>query len=163
MTLIVDKDPEVIARLAAVLPRAHGVDSAETMHSWLGRHTSEFAVVAGPSLALADAIDIAEGMRYTRPSTSVILVREEVDAEVLYKAMQSGARDVVQTDDTAGLLAAVGRAEQYWKALHGGQQAQTQREGTVVTVFSPRVASARPRPRSTSLWPWPTAVPARSA
>ncbi|WP_110205087.1 AAA family ATPase [Nocardioides daejeonensis] len=138
MTVIVDKDPAVIERLSTALPRAHGVDSAETMHAWLGRHTGEYAVVCGPSLALADAIDIAEGMRYTRPSTSVILVREEVDAEVLYKAMQSGARDVVQTDDASGLLAAIGRAEQYWKALHGGQQANIVRDGTVVTVFSPK-------------------------
>ncbi len=139
MPVIVDKDPAVIERVAAMLPPgAHGVDSAETMHSWLSRHTSEYAVICGPSMALAEAIDIAESMRYTRPSTSVILVRDEVDTEVLYKAMQAGARDVVQGDDATALSRSLERAEQYWRALHGNSTAAMVKDGTVVTVFSPK-------------------------
>lgn len=140
MPVIVERDPGLIGQLAAMLPPgAHGVDSAAAMHAWLGRNSNEYAVLVGPSLGLEAAIDISESMRYTRPTTSVILVRDEVDTEVLYKAMQAGARDVVRSDDAVAVTAAVGRAQQLWKALHGGHDAAASTtEGKVVTVFSPK-------------------------
>lgn len=140
MPVIVDKDPEVIERLAALLPPgAHGVDGTEPLGAWLANRPNEYAVLLGPSMALADAIAVTEGMRYTRPSTSVILIRDEVDTDVLYKAMQAGCRDVVRTSDTSGISGAASRAQQLWSALHGGEGTSLSgKEGQIVTVFSPK-------------------------
>jgi pilus assembly protein CpaE len=137
MPVIVESDPGTVSALSALLPRgAHAVDDADRLHAWLAHRHDEYAVLLGPTLDLADATVIAEGLRLTRPTTSVILLRKEYDAEVLHRAMQAGCRDVVRTEDAAGIGAAVGRAQQLWQALHGSAAGTAQ--GHVVTVFSPK-------------------------
>src|SRR5690606_15023558 len=49
-----------------------------------------------------------------------------------------GARDVVQSDDVHALGKSIERAEQYWKALHGSSNTALVKDGTIVTVFSPK-------------------------
>ena len=136
MPVIVESDPGTVSALSALLPGAHAVDDADRLQSWLMHRASEYAVLLGPTLDLVDAAEIAEGLRLTRPTTSVILLRKEYDADVLHRAMQAGCRDVVRGEDSAGITAAVSRAQQFWQALHGAAAGAEQ--GHVVTVFSPK-------------------------
>jgi pilus assembly protein CpaE len=137
MPVIVDSDPGTVTALSGALPAGtHAVDSAERLSAWLAHRPAEFVVVLGPNLDLEDAIKVCESMRYTRPSTSVVLVRKEIETETLYRAMQAGCRDVVRSEDTAAITAAVARAQQLWQALHG--EASSTQHGHVITVFAPK-------------------------
>lgn len=137
MPVVVDPDPAALEALRAVLPvGAHAVDGLEPLHAWLDNHPEEHAAVIGPHVDLAEALETCERLRFTRPTTSVVLVRDEVDADVLTKAMHAGVRDVVPTRDLDGVTAAVERAHQLWSALRGPDAGTS--AGRLVTVFSPK-------------------------
>lgn len=137
MPVVVDTDSEILAHLLAAVPSGgHGVDAPDRLQSWLINRPDEYAVVLGPNVDLQHALSLSDGMRLTRPSTSVVLVRHEVDAVVLREAMQAGIRDVVPLADPFAITAAVDRAYQLYIALRGpGGAAHT---GKVVTIFSPK-------------------------
>jgi len=136
MPVVVDPDSEVLARLLAAIPTGgHGVDLPDRLQTWLVNRPEEYAVVLGPNVELHHALSVADGMRLTRPSTSVVLVREVVDTTVLRDAMAAGVRDVVPASDAAAITSAVDRAYQLYIALRGpGGAIHT---GRIVTVFSP--------------------------
>jgi pilus assembly protein CpaE len=137
MPVIIDPEHDAIEALTAALPPGtHGVNSAEKLDAWLGHRSDEYAVVLGPNVPLEQAIEVSEGLRYTRPSTSVILVRAGFDTDVLYRAMQAGCRDVVRLEAEGGVADAVSRAHQLWLALHGGSPGTE--SGHIITIFSPK-------------------------
>ena len=99
----------------------------------------EYAIVLGPSVDLEAAASLADTLRVTRPTLSVILIRRRVDTSVLAEALRSGMREVVDERDLTGLGAAVGRAQEVWRALTGSADAPSAASrGKVVTVFSPK-------------------------
>jgi pilus assembly protein CpaE len=137
MPVVVDPDSEVLARLLATIPTGgHGVDLPDRLQTWLANRPEEYAVVLGPNVELHHALSVADGMRLTRPSTSVVLVRDVVDTTVLRDAMAAGVRDVVPASDAAAITSAVDRAYQLYIALRGpGGAIHT---GRIITVFSPK-------------------------
>jgi pilus assembly protein CpaE len=137
MPVVVDTSPEVIGRLAALLPPGtHAVDRSDRLLAWLNHRTDEYVVFVGPSVHLDEAAAICESLRLSAPSVSVVLVRDAVDTDVLSRALQSGARDVVLSSDTDAIRAAVDRAQTLWVALRGpGGAAQS---AQVITVFAPK-------------------------
>jgi pilus assembly protein CpaE len=137
MPIVVDPKSDTIAELLPTVPAgAHSIDQMDRLQAWLDNRPEEYVVVLGPHVEQAAATALADGMRLTRPSTSVILVRDEVDAQTLREAMHAGIRDVVAIDDTASIRAAVDRAYQLYVALRGPGGAMHQ--GRIVTVFSPK-------------------------
>lgn len=137
MPVLVDPDtPTVDSLLKAMPPGAHGVSNTDRMRAWLDQHQDEYVVVLGPDLELDDALKIAEDLRTTRPTVSVVLVVGSLDTQVLARAMKAGARDVVQADDPHALGAAVQQAHELYVALRGPAGARN--VGRVVTVFSPK-------------------------
>ena len=137
MPVVVDPDPIAVAELLSAMPDgAHGVDSTDRLAAWLGEHTEEYLVLLGPNLDLEDALAVSEGLRTGRPTVSVVLVRDTIDAGLLARAMKSGARDVVPDHDLDAVAAAANRAHQLHVALRG-PAVSTQR-GKVITVFSPK-------------------------
>lgn len=137
MPVVVDTDSETLASLLEAIPSGgHGVDVPDRLQAWLANRPEEYAVVLGPHVELQHALSLSDGMRLSRPSTSVVLVRHEVDAVVLREAMQAGIRDVVPLSDPHAITAAVDRAYQLYIALRGpGGAIHT---GRIVTVFSPK-------------------------
>src|SRR5512144_999054 len=100
MPVIVESDSTQVRRLLGALPPGcQSVDSADRLLTWLGQHPDEHVAVLGPSVNFADAIAVCEGIRTSRPTTSVVLVRETYDTAVLSRAMQAGAREVVPSND----------------------------------------------------------------
>ncbi len=137
MPVVVDTDSETLASLLEAIPSGgHGVDAPDRLQAWLANRPEEYAVVLGPHVELQHALALSDSMRLSRPSTSVVLVRHEVDAVVLREAMQAGIRDVVPLSDPHAITAAVDRAYQLYIALRGpGGAIHT---GRIVTVFSPK-------------------------
>ncbi|WP_121252485.1 AAA family ATPase [Nocardioides ferulae] len=137
MPVLVEPESTTVATLMPALPAgSHAVDSPRPLEAWLTQHTEEYVVVLGPHVPLEEALATCEELRISRPTVSVVLVRESLDTHVLAAAMKAGARDVVPLDDPASVGAAVGRAHQLWVALRGPGGARP--SGQVVTVFSPK-------------------------
>ena len=137
MPVAVDTETSAVtALLSSLPPGSQGVDSLDRMRAWLDQHPDEFVAVLGPHLDLDDCLKVCEDLRTTRPTVSVVLVRDKLDTTVLGNAMKAGARDVVDVEDSASLASAVERARELWTALRGPSGAQ--QLGRVVTVFSPK-------------------------
>lgn len=137
MPVVVDPDPATVGELLTAMPEsAHGVDSTERLSAWLTEHTDEYLVMLGPHLGLDDALAACEDLRTGRPTVSVVLVRDAIDAGLLTRAMKAGARDVVPDHDLDAVAAAANRAHQLYVALRGPTGAT--HRGKVVTVFSPK-------------------------
>jgi len=137
MPVVVDPDTETLETLLTTVPAgAHAIDRPDRLQAWLANRPEEYVVVLGPQVELTAALALADGMRLSRPSTSVVLVRDEVDALVMRDAMHAGVRDVVPLKDTDAVRAAVERAYQLYVALRG--PGGSMHEGRMVTVFSPK-------------------------
>lgn len=137
MPVVVEPDTKKLGELYGLLPPgSHALDSSRKAMEWLSHRSEEYVVVLGPTLALEDALAIAEAIRTTRPATSPVLIRAVIDTDVLTRAMQSGIRDVIGDHDEAALNASVARAYELWQALRG--PSGVQHEGRVITVFSPK-------------------------
>ncbi|MCB0894756.1 MAG: AAA family ATPase [Nocardioides sp.] len=137
MPVVIDPDPATVAGLLDAMPDgAHGIDSTERLTAWLGEHTDEYLVVLGPHLDLDAALATCESLRTGRPTISVVLARDLIDAGLLTRAIKAGARDVVPDDDLEAVAAAANRAHQLHVALRG--PVGLAHRGKVITVFSPK-------------------------
>ncbi|MGZ5399817.1 MAG: AAA family ATPase, partial [Nocardioides sp.] len=137
MPIVVDPDTDTVEALLKTVPvGTHSIGQMDRLDTWLSNRPEEYVVVVGPHVELTAALALADGMRLTRPSTSVVLIREEVDAQTMREAMHAGIRDVVPLTDSDTIRAAVDRAYQLYVALRGPGGAMHQ--GRIVTVFSPK-------------------------
>ncbi len=138
MPVAFEPDTEALDKLLGAMPSGgHGVHGFEQLRGWLEHRTDEYCVVLGPSVDLDEALAFCDDLRLSRPTTSAVLVRDEVDTPVLTRAMHAGVRDVVPREDAAAVGAAVERAEQLWQVLRGPAPG-TPKVGRIVTVFSPK-------------------------
>ncbi len=97
-------------------------------------------IVVSPEISEHDALDLAEHVARTVPTTAVIIARHYLSNGFLTHAMRAGVRDVVDLNRGNQELAdAVQRATSWSAQLRSSQpqerQAQTQR-GTIISVFS---------------------------
>lgn len=137
MPVVVEPDQRIIPQLLAALPPGgHAVESTDRLQTWLTHREDEYVVLLGPGVPFDHAITTCESLRFSRPTTSVVLIRDYVDYDVLTKAMQAGARDVVPLDDGAAINGAIERAYQLWIALRGPSGAT--HKGKIISVFSPK-------------------------
>ena len=142
MPIIIESQRTVADDLQRALASSPGtttllptVDKAATR---LEATPEEYAVVLGPSVALADALALADTLRVIRPALSVVLLRDDVDTSVLVDALRAGVREVTSARDERAVHQAVQRAHALYEAMT--QQAEVQRStspgGQIVTVFS---------------------------
>lgn len=125
--------------LSVTGPGSRVVPNLEELKRTLSESPDEFAIVIGPAVDLEAAAALADTLRITRPSVSVMLIRRRVDTSVLAEALRSGMREVVDERDLTGLGAAVGRASETWHALNGGSAGLSDAgRGQLITVFSPK-------------------------
>src|SRR5690349_24904979 len=93
MPVIVDPDSTTARRLLGALPPGcQSVDTTERLLPWLAQHPEEYVVVLGPNISFGDGVTVCEGLRTSRPATSVVFVRPALDTALLARAMQAGAR-----------------------------------------------------------------------
>lgn len=140
MPIILGADPQTSASVLTVLPPgSQVVDTADRLLNWLSSHPEEYAVLIGPSVPVPDAIALAERLRTAMPTTTVVLLRHEVDTTVLTQAMHAGVREVLPANDLAQVSGAMERAHALSMALRGSASAAAGRPGgRVITIFSPK-------------------------
>jgi pilus assembly protein CpaE len=139
MPVLVENDAAWANALAAGLPAGtQVVASIAQLDNWLAKQDDEYAVVLGPNTALTEAVELAERLRFDHPTTVIVLLRHELSASVFQAAMSAGIPAVVAANDVDGLGAAVNRAHVTWEAIRGPADAGGDRNGKVITVFSPK-------------------------
>ncbi len=99
---------------------------------------SETLVVIGPEIVTAEALRFAAGLRLTRPAVGVVLVRDQVNVNVLNWALQAGVREVVPADDLVALNAACRRSREVSRRMAStpAEDGELSRDGRIVTVFA---------------------------
>jgi pilus assembly protein CpaE len=139
MPVLVENDAAWANALAAGLPSGtQVVASVAQLDNWLSKKADEYAVVLGPHTDLAEAVALAERLRFDHPTTGIILLRHELSAGVFQAAMGAGIPAVVAANDVDGMTAAVERARITWEAIRGPADSGSDRSGSVITVFSPK-------------------------
>lgn len=117
MTTILEPDVGQLGIMNAMLHGSTATTSMAELKAHLDSSPHEFAVVLGPSVAIDEATDFAQGARISRPDLGVILLRHGVDSDTLSVALRSGMREVVEARDLAGLTTAVHRARSVAKEI----------------------------------------------
>src|SRR6478735_756538 len=138
MPILVEADTTTAGVLTTALPSgSHVVARPEDVDGWLsGRR--EYAVVIGPTVEMRAATGIAESVRASHPATTVVLIRHDLAPQVFAEAMSVGIGAVVAADDSVGVTAAVSRARTTWETINGPAAQAAERDGRVITVFSPK-------------------------
>jgi pilus assembly protein CpaE len=139
MPVLVENDAAWANALAAGLPSGtQVVASVAQLDNWLAKKGDEYAVVLGPNTDLSEAVALAERLRYDHPTTGIVLLRHELSSAVFQAAMNAGIPAVVAANDVDGMAAAVERNKITWEAIRGPADSPGERNGKVITVFSPK-------------------------
>ncbi len=139
MPVLVENDAAWASALAAGLPAGtQVVGTVAQLDNWLTHQDSEYAVILGPNTNLNDAVSLADRVRFDHPTTGIVLLRHELTSEVFQTAMRAGIPAVIAANDVEGMKAAVDRCRQTWEAIRGPASAAGDRNGNVITVFSPK-------------------------
>lgn len=112
------------------------LDTLDRLGDHLRRNPREYAVVLGDSVVDDDAAALAQELRISHPQTAVILLRKEVESDLLQLALRAGVREVVESADATTLRDAVRRAHTVWQAIAGRMTLEEPARAQVVTVFS---------------------------
>jgi pilus assembly protein CpaE len=136
MTTVIEPDVALAHSLSGACGATDALASISAVKQHLDARPEEFALVLGPGVDQQSAINLAQTLRVTRPTLSVILVRNVVDTAVLADALRSGMREVVATSDIRELRDVVNRAFQLYQALTTQQPGAPRRRGQLLTVFS---------------------------
>jgi pilus assembly protein CpaE len=142
MPIIIESDRSVADDLERALTSTPGTTTLlTTIDNAAGKLEAmpeEYTVVLGPSVLLPAALALADTLRVIRPALSVVLLRDDVDTQVLTDALRAGVREVASARDEPAVHQAVQRSHALYEAMT--QQADLQRtvpaQGQVVTVFS---------------------------
>ena len=139
MPVLVESDADRAGVLVSALPVGSQVvaDIGQAEQLLLGRD-GEYAVVLGPGIALGAATALADRFRLSRPAIGLVLIRHDLDSGVYAEAMRAGIRALVSNTDTEGITQAVDRLRETWEAIHGPVVTEPERDGRVITVFSPK-------------------------
>lgn len=139
MTILFEPNRQWGAHLASLLGAGvHTASRLEDVERLLTDLPAEPLVIFGPGTAVGLALDFAAKQRLARPALGVLLLREELDVDILGQALRAGVRDVVNARDASALRTACDRSIEVSRQLRGtvspGAHAAT--EARVVTVFS---------------------------
>jgi pilus assembly protein CpaE len=141
VSVIVESDPTRAETLRSALgPGVVVLATIDDLRRHLDGHPAEDAVVLGPSVDQETAFVLSDGMRITRPSLGIVLVRRRIDTPLLVDALRAGVREVVEERNLAGVNDAVKRVRDVAAAMrqrsNHGEGGEDDGRGVVVTVFS---------------------------
>lgn len=142
MPIICDPDEATARRLAAGF-REHGlvVAALNDIERALAARPEELVVVVGPNVDLRGALGYAAANRVEHPALGVVLVRQQLQVEVLAEAMRAGVREVVPDRDFPALMDACRRCWDISSRLAATEQARARtqnpgKNGRVIVVFA---------------------------
>jgi Flp pilus assembly CpaE family ATPase len=149
MPICCEPDPQVAAELAvAIGGDVRTVASLIDAMKALDRDTTETLLVIGPGMTAEEALAYNSELRLDSPAVGVIMVRAEVDVELLTRALQSGVREVVAAGDQAALRAACRRSREVSRRMlygapgsrtaSGAKGKEPSSSGGMIAVFAPK-------------------------
>jgi len=143
LVVIADSDAGFCRRLRALLENDAAAKCDEVRSLADAREVLDLrscdALVLGPSIAPASAIELAEVLSAANGDTAVVLVTSEVSTDLMRRAMRAGVRDVVPADQQYGEVVRAVQA-----ALHSAKPRSEEpraipvppKRGQVATIFS---------------------------
>jgi pilus assembly protein CpaE len=118
MTIVYERRAPDAQQLIDVLgPTTRVAGTLEELVGLLANTPDELLVVLGAGTDLAEAIQFATQHRITHPALGVVLLRHEVDAQVLTNALRAGVREVVPSLEMLEVRAACERSLELSRAL----------------------------------------------
>jgi pilus assembly protein CpaE len=139
MAILFEPNRQWSAHLVTVLGAGvHTASRLEDVERLLGDLPTEPLVIFGPGTAPGVALDFAAKERLARPALGVLLLREQLDVDIMGQALRAGIRDVVDARDTGAVRAACARSMEVSRQLLGAVAPNKHgaSEARVVTVFS---------------------------
>ena len=128
---------EIGRRIGGVVRSTRTLDDAARA---LELDPGEVLVVIGPGVAADEALGFAAALRVARPLAGVVLVRHQVDVDLLSGALQAGVREVVPARDHTALATACQRSRDVTRRLitapSRGEAPGPARPGRIITVFA---------------------------
>jgi len=126
----------------------HTVATTADLAAMLRKNPAEMLAVLGPGVELDQALAVAAEYRVSRPAMGVVMLRDRLDVGLLGEAIRAGMREVVDANDSAGLLAACARSLEISRQMapvnvRGGSDAgdtrpHLPRASPVVVALDPR-------------------------
>jgi len=141
MPILCEQNPEADQLSVSIGGDVRTAGSLRATARLLADDPAETLVVIGPETTTDEALAYSATLRLDRPAVGVILVREQVDVDLLTRALQSGVREVVATGDPSALRAACRRSRELSRRmLFGAADAghELAPEGGMITVFAPK-------------------------
>lgn len=136
MTILYEQWEQQANHLVSLLGEGTSVVSnAEELVAAVNSGRDESLVLLGPSTPLAEAVAFAEQCRLRRPALGVILLRQHLDVSVMAEALRAGVREVVDSGDHAGILAACVRSRELSRQIGSGGRAGKSTNSTLVTTM----------------------------
>jgi pilus assembly protein CpaE len=102
----------------------------------LAAHAGTLLVVLGPTVPMGEAVAFAAHERLHRPALGVVLLREEVDLDVLAEAIRAGVREVVAIAEPAAVDAACARSLELSRRLAAVAPESEPTQARIITVFA---------------------------
>ena len=141
MPILCEPKPEADELSVSIGGDVRTADSLRAAARLLADDPAETLVVIGPETTTDEALTYSAALRLDRPGVGVILVREQVDVDLLTRALQSGVREVVATGDHSALRAACRRSREVSRRMlfgAAGAGGELVPEGGMITVFAPK-------------------------
>ena len=138
MTLYYEPLPNSARAIVSALGSARGATSLHELGEMVRVDRSEQLVVIGSGVHLADALAFASRLRLANSTVGVLLLRENVDIEMLGEAIRAGVREVVEADDPEAIRNAAARSLDVSRNMTGqdGTVNRGELHGRIVTVFA---------------------------
>jgi pilus assembly protein CpaE len=137
MPLLLENDQSKSAAYASVVQGGFTrVGSWPQLAEVLTQRPDEVLVVIGADVPMDDALTFATDQRATRPALGIVLLRRQIDVDVLGAALRAGVREVVSPDDVNAIAEACSRSTEVSRGVFGWRPHEAKGQGRVVTVFA---------------------------
>lgn len=139
MYLIYSDKVDEFARIKTILgASAKRVNTRNSLIASLEEEPATHVIVIAPSVKGEIAYSLAAELRIDRPLVNVILVRNKIDVQTLTASLESGIKDVIDSQDATALMNAVQRCENVSERIQSiANHEETERiRGRVITVYS---------------------------
>jgi len=115
----------------------------DEVYALLEEDPEEHLVLFGPNTPMPEAVSVAARQRLERPTLGVVLLRHQLEVDVLAEAIRSGVREVADVNDPSSILAACARSRDLSRRLQGGAHGRAVgtdsaavKDGKVITVYA---------------------------
>lgn len=129
----IGRSPELAASIGG---RVRTADTLAEVEQMLVADPGETLVLIGPDIDVEAALGFAAGQRLRRPSVGVVLLRQQVDVDLLTRSLRSGVREVVTAGQYAELAEACERSRALSRSASAPPAEESAGKGQVITVFS---------------------------